>query len=499
MKARLPDCAAPLRARIFPPDGSRRARLLLLFIALLPLGLSGCAAKRLKMDFAGFEKSYAESSNREVLLNLARLENRDPTYFFKIGQITSTYKMAASLSGSGSYAVSSSNPNIGAPAGGGSTGITYENDPIFTFIPVNDETNAQLILKPVPQETFYILYQQGWRVDQLVRLMVDRIELTRVSAQGCTIETIRNAPPAVHLKADGSWDADYSRDPDTLSSYATFLRINAVVYWLQKHGHLLLRGSSAFVPYDGNSGLDDNGTNAPKAQDVVSASQKNAVWEHVSSKWLLGEKVFTPIFSLYPLQAVAAKPSPDIKQIKREILADPEMKELKQGAVLDEILASLTNGFSIESSSEHQDSCNSSAPGAHILSAHLVMRSLIGLMAAAAQEQIPYDVLARANPTIPNSRYLPPELQLKKLPRFMEAVPAIERIPLLRLTGKAEDALPPIIEVNYRGTDYRIADKKIAEVPDNQYWDRDMFRLIDQLTSQVTVDISKFPLTEILQ
>jgi hypothetical protein len=127
------------------------------------------------------------------------------------------------------------------------------------------------------------------------------------------------------------------------------------------------------------------------------------------------------------------------------------------------------------------------------------MRSLIGLMAAAAQEQAPYDVLARANPTIPNSRYLPPELQLKPLPRFMEAVPAIERIPLLSLTGKAEDELPPIIQVNYRGTDYRIADKKIADVADNQYWNRDMFRLIDQLTSQVTVDISKFPLSVILQ
>jgi hypothetical protein len=484
---------------MFSPDGSRRARLLLLFIALLPLGFTGCAAKRLKMDFAGFEKSYAESSNREVLLNLARLENRDPTYFFKIGQITSTYKMAASLTGNGSYTVSSSNPTIGGPAGGVTPGITYENDPIFTFIPVNDETNAQLLLKPVPQETFYILYQQGWRVDQLIRLMVDRIELTRVSARGCTVETIRNAPPAVHLKADGSWDADYSRDRDTLSSYVTFLRISAVVYWLQKHGHLLLRGSNVFVPYDSNSGLDDSVTSAPKAQDIVTASQKNAVWEHVGSKWLLGEKVFTPSFSLYPLQSVDAKPSPDIRQIKREILADPEMKELKQGAVLDEILASLANGFSIESSPEHQDSCNSAAPGAHILSAHLVMRSLIGLMAAAAQEQTPYDVLARANPTVPNSRDLPPELPLKNPPTFAEAVPAIERIPLLSLTGKAEDELPPIIQVNYRGTDYRIADKKIAEVADNQYWNRDMFRLIDQLTSQVTVDISKFPLTEILQ
>jgi len=71
----------------------------------------------------------------------------------------------------------------GGPTGGATPFLRYGNDPIFTFIPVNDETNAQLLLKPVPAETFYMLYQQGWRVDQLVRLMVDRIELTRSSAK----------------------------------------------------------------------------------------------------------------------------------------------------------------------------------------------------------------------------------------------------------------------------------------------------------------------------
>jgi hypothetical protein len=33
----------------------------------------------------------------------------------------------------------------------------------------------------------------------------------------------------------------------------------------------------------------------------------------------------------------------------------------------------------------------------------------------------------------------------------------------------------------------------------NQYWNGDMFRLLSQLSAQVTVDISKFPLPEILQ
>jgi hypothetical protein len=124
----------------------------------------------------------------------------------------------------------------------------------------------------------------------------------------------------------------------------------------------------------------------------------------------------------------------------------------------------------------------------------------MGLMAAAAQEQVPYETLASANPIVPSSRYLPPELQMKEPPRFMNAVPAIERIPLLRLTGTSEDAeIEPIVQVTYRGTTYRITDKKNPDITDNQYWNRDVFRLINQLTSQLTVDISKFPLTEILQ
>jgi hypothetical protein len=61
------------------------------------------------------------------------------------------------------------------------------------------------------------------------------------------------------------------------------------------------------------------------------------------------------------------------------------------------------------------------------------------------------------------------------------------------------EEISPIVQVSYRGKIYRIADKKSADIADNQYWNRDVFRLINQLTSQVTVDISKFPLTEILQ
>jgi hypothetical protein len=485
-------------------------RLLLFLIGLSALGLSGCGPKRFRSDFANYERSVAETSNHELLLNLARLENHDPTYFFKTGQIVSNYTMSASLTGAGNYAASTSNPTIGGPAGGGTPLATYSNTPIFNFIPVDDATNAQLLLKPVPAETFYFLYEQGWRADQLVRLMVDRIELTRYSAEKhtCTVEMFHNAPPTAYLNPDGTPDKGYLRDPAALTSYVTFLRINAVVYWLQKHGYLLLRGTNTFVPYslDNQSGLDDSttaATNAPKGADFVTAAQKNAVWQHdaKSNKWILGEKVFIPVFSLYPLASDGVKLGPDINAIETEILADPDMAELKHGPALRNVLQALAAGFTIEGSTNQQDACTSTA-GTSGVSAHLVMRSLIGLMAAAAQEQAPYDKLADANPVIPLSTYLTDQQkeQLNNPPKLLDAVPAVERIPLLRLTGAAagEETIP-VIELNYRGQNYRIVDAKSAAGTVNEYWNRDVFRLINQLTSQVTVDISKFPLTEILQ
>ena len=105
MKSRTLECITYPTARLLSPVKLRVARLQLLLIVLLSLGLCSCAVKRLRTDFVGFERIYAETSNREVLLNLARLQNRDPTYFFKIGQITSSYKMQASVTGNGTYAV----------------------------------------------------------------------------------------------------------------------------------------------------------------------------------------------------------------------------------------------------------------------------------------------------------------------------------------------------------------------------------------------------------
>jgi hypothetical protein len=585
--------------------------------------LAGCGPRRVRADFTHYENSYAVTSNQEMLLNLARLEQHDPTYFFKLGQINSSYRMEAALTGTGAVSTVNTPPATTVPTGNAVPTLLYENDPSFSFIPVNDQTNAQLLISPVPENVFYSLFQQGWRVDQLFRLMVDRIEVTlppdptTPTDKGCRIEVIRNVPPPAFE------DPNSPEGARSLSRYVTFLRVSAVVYELQQHGLLLLRGTNTFSPIDKDSfipntektaeakgagqqqdgtmttpppdqvtidvksqgGADAAGKNAqlPAAKDFNDAATKSQQWElvgadanHKGGVWVLGQKTLAPKFQLNTMVPDASAQHDQtygqsvqtVEELLRSDLLpyDPSVASLALAPELTDTLEVLYSGFAIGGSATDQDTgtgpCTSAAdsagspePGAaandaarnkkhYVVTSHLVLRSLIGLMAAAAQEQSFYDALAKSgkDPLItigqddivqrihaglltaqgldPAKQDNPKYLQLaaavkgQKVP-FSMLVPTIERLPVLRLTWPAEvkpgvnpsasDARGYGLALTYRGKDYEVADVDPSSVTSadyaiqNETWNRDMFRLINELSSQVTVDISKFPLPDILQ
>jgi len=499
----------------------RSARLLLSPVVLLSLlAASGCAVRRVRSDFTGFEKAFADTSNRELLLNLARLQNHDPTYFFKLGQITSQYRMAATLSTSGSYATQSTIANKSNGTGTWTPGLTYENDPLFQFIPVNDETNAQLLLKQIPPETFYILYEQGWRIDQLLRLMVDRIEVTQTTATGCSVTTYPNIPPALSISGGLASPIDKKQ----LSLYATFLRITAIAYGLQKHGDLLLRGISTFIPLDingapvvGGDGQKSGGANAApatgpagiSATDVEKAAEKSFAYEAgtVPGSFVIGQRSVNPTFYLIPPKSTSGKYAPDIDTIATELGNDDRL-QMKDAQVLRGFLTALKDGLTIQGDTTTPDQAANPCPAGGQSSTHLVLRSLIGVMAAAAQEQTIFDELNDSNTPIES-------LDGKHtLNPFNQEIPAIERLPVLRINWKPDTAIKPgqplprmkrtepVIALSYRNMNYLIADPipepQEQPVPENQYWNRDVFRLIGALTAQVTVDVSKYPIPNIL-
>lgn len=602
-----------------------RASLMLLAVVGATLLFTGCGPKRVRADYKNYENSFAVTSNHEELLNLARLEQHDPTYFFKLGQISSSYRMEASLTGTGQVSTVASPPASVIPTGGGSPLALYENDPSFTLIPVTDDVNAQILLKPVDATVFYSLYLQNTRLDQLFRLTVNRIELDVPTPQGCQVEVIRNLPPPWFDANDKDKSESYQNDQFSLASYTEFLRVSAVIYALQKHGLLLLRGTSTFAPVDsasfipngpatpktqekndtsaidaaikqanadktpvsvsvtvaastsGGGGDAAKNASAPAAKDFNDATAKNQVWELQGAnangqggQWVLGSNTIQPQFQLTyrtpqesgssgwasECEQSADPKSPPTCEYGRNVKTIGEllrqdfahsgngMRELllpdgQLGPDIPEILEILYNGFSIEESSTDQAAENKLCSGASPdrISAHLVMRSLIGLMAAAAEEQKSFDKMQEMNPPVPaelgtvamqtfiaahlaTTQQPPsPTETAQKLAALKEgqgaltnqAIPQIEQLPVLKLKwSDAELAKAQInkeeletlgLAVHYNRQNYLIDDPNLddTQVHENVDWNRDMFRLISELSSQVSVDISKFPLPEVLQ
>ncbi len=389
-----------------------------------------------------------------MLLNLARLSNHDPTFFFKLGQITTQYKMAAGITGNGSQVIQGTTNGTNL-IGGGTTNLSYEKDPTFQFIPVNDDASAQLLLKPIPPELFEALYQQGWRADQLFRLLVDRIEFFDPTTKSW--EVIRNVSAA-----DNTYD------------FTRFLRISALAYELQRRGFLLLRPTQTFTSLAKGLEFDK----APEAKEVTDAQAKNYVYQlNADGKWQIGQNKVTYQFILNGVDA------------NTPVAITTDMPELKaggdkNGTALTVILAVLKGGFTI------QPAVDPNAPGTDETSVapHLVMRSMIGVLTAAAQEQDGFDALMSKNPVVDQEN------------AFKSLVPLVEQRPLLRLNWRPEDSvLDPLVILNYESRNFSITDITDPKTPEETSWNRDLFRLISEIAAQVTVDISKFPVPLLLQ
>lgn len=440
-----------------------------LLIGAVCLSIAACGPRRVRVDFTNYEKSYAVTSNHEVLLNLARLEQRDPTYFFKLGQISSQYRMQASLTTNGSYLPVGSAGTNQLPGGSGGPGVVLENDPQFTMIPVDDQTLARLLLSPVPSDVFYDLYYQGWRVDQLFRLMVDRLEITLPNPDGvgCTVQIIRNEPPPVFREGStGAPSIDYAHEKTSIASYVNFLRISAVVYALQKYGYLQLRGATEFEPLDKNSWLpvesskpageadktsadsteittvkhhttvtvslppakSGGGGNsaAPTAKEFDDTAAKNEFWEQRQvigpdgkplTAWVLGQMAHRTIFQLTSNVANGSnngksQVAPEdtygqhVQGIEAQLRAifkqDESLKGMEDAPELTDVLEILYNGFSIEGQSDQAEVDNGFCPTDWSKGApsRLVLRSLIGVMSAAAQEEDSFKQLEKDDPEV---------------------------------------------------------------------------------------------------
>jgi hypothetical protein len=179
------------RSRKEKPNMQNKINVYAKWIVIFPLiWLCGCMSpKVLRYDYADYSEVYADSSNRQLLLNLARLSKDEPVYFIQLGSISSQYQFTTSVGFTPSFTRTAPPGNIQASTAGmipslvqhtltlgGSLNAGVMQNPIFQFLPLTGTNLVQALLTPISDKVFLIFYDQGWSAAWVARTMVASVE-----------------------------------------------------------------------------------------------------------------------------------------------------------------------------------------------------------------------------------------------------------------------------------------------------------------------------------
>jgi hypothetical protein len=342
--------------------------------ALAALFLAGCGGPALKTSFNDYTAAYADVSNRQMLLNLARLSNRHPSYFLQMGGISATFQFAASAGAQAgasrgeSFAGTTVIPVLDAMTYGLNASGNRSEQPSFNFTPLAGGTFAQAVLVPISPNVLYTLYEQGYRVDQLFRTIVQSIEFDNPTTG--KRQTFENTPDEANPK-----------------NYSDFLTLCGVARELQTRGLLHVQTIPSMSPVP--SPVFEH----PSVDDTLKAGAQGFVLqEKEPGKYTLAHTSSITTFKLDPLA--------------QEVMSDLAKDE----------------AFRLETAGKVS---SSDSPGGGMV---ITLRPFISVLYATANEAHVFDKLVAENPTFLN--HLPPTQREPILRIDWTQIPG-ERVPSL--------------------------------------------------------------------
>ena len=166
--------------------------------------LTGCIGpdKALQNGYVDFDKAYADASNKQLLLNLARLANDDPVQFIQLGSFSAQYQYTYGGSLNSSYSLAMPEKYLAGqttttgstpPTGGNTATYSYSTvsnpllvggslnggvteTPIFQYFPLTGTNLVEDVLAPISDKVFLTFYDQGYPADLVARTMVASVQ-----------------------------------------------------------------------------------------------------------------------------------------------------------------------------------------------------------------------------------------------------------------------------------------------------------------------------------
>jgi hypothetical protein len=203
-------------------------------IGIACLTLTACGGRALLNDHEDYAASYADSSNAQMLMNLARRDQGHPPYFLQLASISASHQHSATLGGGGTLnsAVTKGTAGISdvlTKATSPSVSLTAGESPTFAFAPLSGSSFAGALLSPIGSDVFFGLLAQGTPANQLLRTMTQKVTFTWKS--GAQLQ-LRNGVPDEHR----------------FEAFRNYLRFAGVMREMQKQGVLDVTKSKEGVP-----------------------------------------------------------------------------------------------------------------------------------------------------------------------------------------------------------------------------------------------------------
>ena len=153
--------------------GVRRIARSCLF-ASIALSLSGCMSfgpPSVDRDRLDYINAIGGSWKQQYLLNIVKLRYNDTPVFLDVGQIISGYQLEGTVAVGGSLG---SNSVYGDIFSLGTTG-RYTDRPTITYTPMMGAYFMHVLMTPIPPPALFMLIEQGWPVDRLFQVGVQKI------------------------------------------------------------------------------------------------------------------------------------------------------------------------------------------------------------------------------------------------------------------------------------------------------------------------------------
>ena len=479
------------------------------------LVFAGCTSQTaLRHSFSGYGDIYAESQNRQMLLNLARLHEHQPPYFFQLTQISASYTFTsqAGLGDSKEIGLTTSpTANFHLATGSLTGGATQQ--PVFTLVPLAGDKFAQQLLQPMRPVVFYNLFEEGWPIDLLMRTLIEKIEIypgTPSSGEaGKDSETV--------IIENNPWQAIQDRD-DPVNAildgpngyYDRFLRACALAREFQKHGLL-------YVDVDSSAKAEDSGSQKENEQQALAKLLKTLTTALEKSGGQGGQAggggaggssgEADRSAALLHFQLIN---NPTSRTLCRELAQQPEY--WGSDNPVERFYTLLFRGFTVESPT--------SGPQADkTIRVRLIMRSMMTVMNALANEADGYrlfrdyydaalarhprrpaapdiEAFVRAFPTgITGAPIPPPDAAI-----YWAPIPPLEDHPALSLVHEPGESLTePFVSLDFTGKHYTVADRATGPGEAPATWNRDVFRLLMQISFLATTDPASYSSPSLLQ